>query len=162
MTNSENNTINNLIRLIQIIAGAMILGPTLFLIFTSYINYTTNPEVDIELSEIFGIVILIIGFSSFIISHFLYKKHIKAIDKTAAIREKLGKLQLATIIRLAPLEGTALFSIISFFVTNNINLQYFGIAVLVIMVLYFPTKTRIAEDSKLNEEEYRELKKSTY
>ena len=161
MTNSGKTTIKDLILPIQIIAGALILGPTLFLIFTSYINYTTNPEVDTELSEIFGIVILIIGFSSFIISHFVYKKHLKTIDKTAAIREKLGKLQLATIIRLASLEGTALFSIVSFFVTNNIYFQYFAIAVLVIMVLYFPTKSRIAEDSKLNEEEYREMKKST-
>lgn len=86
-----------------------------------------------ELDSIFTFIVPSAGLIAMFISRLLYGQNILKVEQTNTIADKLNKYRTFKIISWAILEGAALFSLVSFFLTGN----YFYVAVFIFVYGFF-------------------------
>ena len=84
---------------------------------------------------------------------FLYKNFLTSIDPSTPLAEKLVKLQGFVLIRSAFLEFPGLTAAVVAMMTADNSFLLFTAIMIVLLLLYRPTITRIAEDLRLSPEE---------
>lgn len=85
---------------------------------------------------VFGVMV-----AALFLSHYLFFNNLKNADLKKPLEENFGIYQTAFIIRMAILEGAAMFIFI-----GGGEWKILGILLLVVMVFLFPTKDRIEKD----------------
>ena len=156
--NNENQvqTVASTFQTMKIIHAALCAGVFLFTLVTLYL--TLSPQFDFNYRNDYLIIILpIAAVGATYISNLVYNKLLIGIPKELTLLQKLSKYQIAMIVRMAMLEGIALFSIVWFMLTNNLFFLIVGVMLLFYMVSLFPNKNKISEVLKLTEAEKREL-----
>ncbi|MBW7675078.1 hypothetical protein [Chryseobacterium chendengshani] len=133
-----------------LLAGMIIMGGMMFLM-----NPSKNLDFDLnnQLLAIMLVVMVTGVFGSNLGYNFLKNK----IDNNDSIREKIAKVQGATIAKLAFIEAPALLGIILYMVESNLAFLMLS----AIMILYFlvlkPSKDKILDDMNLTSEERRKF-----
>ena len=145
-----------LLRTIQIIAFAMIMGVFMFGIIT-YTVLTSDHFFSLDINS--DSLLLIIGFMSVIslvMSRIMFKMQLKGVEKLS-FKQKKAKYQTAIIISMAILEGVALFGIAQFMISNNLTYIFSSVLLFVVMILSFPTKFKFISSCQLTREEINQL-----
>ena len=134
----------------RIIAGALLVGIVLFSAVTALLTNFTHIPSEIDLLGKIALGLTIIG--SFA-SRFIGKLLLNKIDKKAPLKTQFEAYKTSLIIRLALLEGPAMFTIVNVMLTSNY--EYFITTFLLAaqMIGLFPHKQRLISDMKLNKEE---------
>jgi len=79
------------------------------------------------------------------------------IKPDAALSDKLGAYQTSTLVKLAPLEGAGIFSIVAMLLNNSyIYLIFLAVAIAAFLML-LPAEEKFVRQYKLTSEERREL-----
>ena len=141
----------NKLRTLQIIVFAFCIGPVILTIVAFFINH---PEIHfnmVNIEEPLLLIAPIIALISSIGSRIIFNSIINSIKNNfeLLIADKFLKYQTALIVRVALLEGAALFNIVVFLITGNTFTLYF--ALLCILGIWFrrPTKEKVSEDLNL-------------
>jgi hypothetical protein len=132
-------------KVLQIIHGALCLGPTLFLAVTTFLNsqhagsrngVTPNSNILIYIAVIFAAMLTLM-------SNFLYHKIVQTIDLSLPLNQKFMKYQSACIVRYAMIEGAALFNVVVWFLTGNSTTAFVAAALIGLMIAVRPVKSKI-------------------
>ncbi|MFK8046173.1 MAG: hypothetical protein AB8B72_11805 [Crocinitomicaceae bacterium] len=137
-------TPNKFIKYLTVIHFALIFG----LVLLSVVFYFTaeNWYLDsFETGNIFFYIVPIIAISAIFIGDFIYKMLVKNLKTKTSLKDKLMGFQAATIIKLATIEGPAMFALIAGLISSNFF--FFIIAFLLILYMYSlkPTKLKVEE-----------------
>ena len=129
---------------------AMLGGIFIFAMVALYLNYgKVEPEQDITL---FLIIAIALAVNAVFAGDLVAKKIVnKALNGT--FQEKMDAYRSATIVKLALLEGTALFSIVTYLITANLMLLIVAALMAVIFRYHRPTPVRVAKTMQLKKEE---------
>lgn len=148
------------LKTLSLIHLALLAGLVLFMIVTiisqkqTYFDYKNTGDVYI-------IVVPVMAIAAFFTGRFLFKQQLSALDKKNSLKEKLMGYQGASIVRLAFLEGAALFGIVAFLLTGN----FFELLISLLLVLYFlmlkPTKEKVMSDLNLSTEQKHQFENPT-
>jgi DMSO reductase anchor subunit len=139
----------NLFTTLQIIHGALCLGPTLFAV----VSYSITPNTHSDIRPNDSVLLYVAAFmalSMVFVSNFLFNKQLAVIDFTAPVKQRLLQYQTACIVRYALLEGAALFNVVVFLLTGNYISLAIGAAMIVFMVTIRPTRPVVTEALKIS------------
>ena len=155
---SEKQLSKDYFKSLQIIHFALMMG-ILFFAIIAFILVSQGfavaglEDIDIMLS-FFVPVFLIIGLVS---GNFLFKLKVIEAKGNLSLLEKLNIYRGALIIKMALLEGPAFLSIIIFIITGKLmHLALTGI-LLIVFVLYRPSKEKLISDLELNQSQRQTL-----
>lgn len=129
---------------------AMLGGIFIFAMIALYLNYgKVEPEQDITL---FLTIAIALAVNALFAGDLVAKKIVKkALNGT--FHEKMDAYRSATIIKLALLEGTALFSIVTYLLTANLMLLIVAALMAVVFRYHRPTPVRVAKTMQLKKDE---------
>lgn len=142
------------IQSMKIIALALIAGVIVFaaIVYAGMAAPNSTTEND-ELSYVLaGIVVF-----SMVTSFFLGWNQVSKIKASESINKRMEIYQTALILRLAPLEGAALFGVVVAITNNNAEYLVATVVLVVMMLAYFPYRGRLINDLKLSQEEIQEV-----
>ena len=146
---------NGIFKTLQIIYGALIAGIVVFSV-VAFILIDT-PVYDIDITNIFTIVVPIMAVGSIFFSDSVYQSMVKRISPNNTLNSKLAQYQTATIVKGAWLEAPAFIAIVAAFQSNNIIFLFVSVLMAVIMYLKFPKKEIFKQEVKLSFEEKTEF-----
>lgn len=141
-------------RVLKVLHWGLMGGPIIFSVVATVVITSTGQAQLINLEEMLSF--LPIGFGVVMIpaSFLLFGSNLKErVDKDSQLSYKIAAYQTAHIIRMAMLEGVALFAIVGAFVTStyaNFVVLFFA---LLAMVLVSPSTYKLMEALKLTREE---------
>lgn len=123
-----------------------------------YLFFRTGDEsATRELNPVFSLIGPVAGFLSITAAYFLFRSNLKGCRKQNTLYAKLEHYQKAHIFKLALLEAGAILNLILFFISGDLMLLVFGILVVVVMAINYPSIYRVSIDLELNDEEVRLL-----
>ncbi|MCV9387864.1 hypothetical protein [Reichenbachiella ulvae] len=146
------------LKVLKILHWGLMSGPIFFSIFAIAMITSSDQSQLIDTENILSF--LPISFAVMLIpgSYFLFSTGLKErVDKESELSAKIAAYQTAHIIRMAVLEGTALFAIVGAFVSNtyaNFTALFF---VLLVMVLVTPSPFKLMESLQLSRSELEAL-----
>lgn len=136
----------------KIIHIALVTGVAFLILISIFLNQSMG-DIMIESKEnegfknIFLLVANILSFGSILAGIMISNKKIQDIEGFQ-LSEELKKYREVIIIRAATIEGAAFLFIIGFILTGSNIFLLEGIAVLILMLFFFPTKNRIVNKIK--------------
>ena len=145
---------DQLIKSSRIITLSLVAGVVVFSLITLNSTNFTHLLSEIDLLGKIGLTIAVIG--SFI-SRLMGNIFLRKINKNSSLTNQFQTFKTSLIVRLALLEGPALFTIVLVMLTNNY--EFFmatGIMIIQMLSLY-PHRTRIIGDMQLTDAEIKEL-----
>jgi hypothetical protein len=149
-----NQTPASLLKNIIVIHLALVAGQILFgiVVFTIAKQQPHNPKNDLL---IYIVPVMAIG--CLFLSMLIPKNMINSIKSDQPLSARLKLYQAAFIVRMALLEGTSLFGIVSFLLTNNIAFIGISGALVAYSIYLYPTRQKIEDELNLGYEEKAEL-----
>ncbi len=152
----ETSDIKQQLLTLKIISTAIPMGAALFLIVVFAI--TRNAETpENEVVDTFYYIIPVIGVVGLMLSRVIFKISIKKISESLPLKDKLTRYQTACIIRIALVEAPALFTCVAFMLTADNTFGGIAVALILLMFINFPTKSRIINELRLDAEQRNEL-----
>ena len=144
------------IKFISIIHGALCLG---LLIFAAYIylqNETYNTTTDSN--DILIYIVPTLAMAGYFGCNYLYRIILQRIQKSDSLVTKLGRYQVAILIKYALIEAPAFLSLFAYFISANP--LYLAIAFSLTVYLFFqrPRLNKIEVELDLNKEEMHQFK----
>ncbi|MEM6343768.1 MAG: hypothetical protein AAF927_07800 [Bacteroidota bacterium] len=138
---------------LNILFYAMAGGQAIFLMVAFYLRSQgeMGPE-DEDLGQLFLIVAAVLLASTQLASRFLIGKRLEAIRKLG-LKSKMNQYRGVFILRLALLEGPALFCIVAYLVTGNFWLMLCAIGMLILFLTYYPSYNKVVNELELNANE---------
>ena len=138
---------------LNILFYAMASGQAIFLIVAFYLRSQgeMGPE-DEELGQIFLIVAAAVLVSTQLASRFVIGKRLEAI-RSLGLRKKMDQYRGVFILRMALLEGPALFCIVAYLVSGNFWLMVCGIGLLILFLTYYPSINKVVNELELDSSE---------
>lgn len=106
---------------------------------------------------IFVILISILSVAGILLSRFLFTKFTQVISNKEELNEKLSFYQTAMIVRLAIIEGVALFAIVAAMINENLFFLIIALAFLMFFISLHPSKNRVMKEMKIDENQFRNL-----
>lgn len=131
-----------------IIYGSLIMGVVMFGVVVLFLNSESKKQI-YEI-DIMGYIAIIFAMSAPAIGIFLYNKKIRE-SKDLPVAKKMEIWRTANIIRAALIEAPALFAIVNLLITGGDIFLYVYVAMVVVMVFYFPTKNRVKNDLQVSD-----------
>ncbi|NER17924.1 hypothetical protein [Spongiivirga citrea] len=132
----------NKLKVLQLIHVSLMAGVVLF---TGFVIYTSEEfTFDFDLHEPFNWVAVFLAVVGYFMGVTLFNKALSTMERTTDIDVFFERFMTAHIIRMAFLEGPALFSVVVCMMTNSQFLLILTGFILVIMYAYFPTEDKIA------------------
>jgi hypothetical protein len=139
---------------LYIIFAALLMGMVIFA-FVAWSQSGRMGGGGENLSGIFRIIVPVLALSGLIAGQVVFRWKMNSIGPAADLNRKLAAYREALIIKLALVEGPALFASISFMMTGN-TVFLAMVGVLILFFLYNkPNKSRLIMDLKLTAEEAR-------
>jgi hypothetical protein len=150
----EKPTIAAQLKTMMIIYGALLMGLAFgtFILFPEMESYNATFDED----NIMVYVVPAMLFAAIFLGDLLFKKTINE-AKEKELPAKVMTYQTAMLMRLAPLEGVAFFSLIQLGQTSNALFLYVLSVAMAYMLYLAPTRARISKELQLNNSEQREF-----
>ncbi len=137
---------------------ALMMGIISFSVISIFLNQTAGPFS--EEDDFFKNVLLLVSSTMAVISIYagtlIFKKRMEGIEKLT-LMEKLDLYRSAMIVRAATMEGSGFFFIICFVLAGSPISFVEIMAILAIMIYFFPSNNRLATEIKHDQ---RELERS--
>jgi hypothetical protein len=134
-----------------IIWAGLFTGPIVFAAICYFLR-TTGQFTYVSTEELNRIMIYVVPFviiAALFGSNFLYRNHLKAINKMTTPEEKLSSFRSVLIIRYALPEMAAFLALVAFLLSGDLRFMAGAGVMLVWMTIIFPTRGRIATDLEL-------------
>lgn len=143
------NTQSSDIRAIRIVYIALLLGITFFLLIAFVLNLKAGPlgGNDPFFEQVLLIVSTLMAIVSIPSGMIIFKNQTENIHDMN-LAEKISVFRSAMIVRASMMEGAGFFFVICIILTGSKISMIEAIIVLAIMILYFPTNTRLADEMK--------------
>ena len=153
MQEQTNNA--GILKALQIIHKAMLLGMVLFATIAFFLNYSGNFPPSLQsYDKVLQVIAILLALSGFFIGNALFKKKIFQLrDSQESFENKLPVYRSACLVQWALLEAPALFSIIGFLLTGNYAFLALAGALVLLFVINTPTKIKMAMLLQVPEEE---------
>ena len=137
------------IKSIRIVYMALMLGVAFFLLIAFILTLKTNTpgETDPFFEQVLLIVSTLMAVVSITSGIFIFKKRTENIQNMN-FEEKIFTFRSAMILRAATMEGSGFFFVVCVMLTGSKISLIEALVVLVLMFLYFPTNTRLANEMK--------------
>ncbi|MGV8877722.1 MAG: hypothetical protein ACOH2A_01695 [Sphingobacteriaceae bacterium] len=140
------------LKTLSIIHFSLLSGMILFMV-VAYIKQGDHYFNFKNTGDVYIIVVPMMAIAAYFVSRLVFKQQILALASKDSLKEKLMVYQGAALVRLAFLEGAALFGIVAFMITGNL----FELLISILLVLYFltlkPTKEKVINDLQLSQEQ---------
>lgn len=137
---------------LSIVHIALAMGQILFALVTIFLNKDKETAIW-YVNDVFVFVLPVVALLGALTGNILFKNQVLALQKKESLKEKLTGYQSAFIIKLALLEGPALFGIVCYLITGNL----FHIIIAGLIILYFmslkPGKEKVENDLILTYEQ---------
>lgn len=145
-------TSESFLKTLSIIHFSLLGGMILFMV-VAYIKQGNHYFDFKNTDDVYIIVVPIMAIAAYFVGRLVFKQQILALANKDSLKEKLMGYQGAALVRLAFLEGAALFGIVAFMITGNL----FELLISILLVLYFlalkPTKEKVINDLQLSQEQ---------
>lgn len=144
------------LKVLQVIAGAIITGALLFTIVTQVI---TDPSIepDDSTESMFMLIAIPLMAVSLIGGYSYSSRKIRQIEKDNPLKKKLAVYSTATIIRMATAEGPLLFMLVAYLITGSSNFLWLSVICWIMFVIGFPRRQKVIDELGLSYNEKEEL-----
>ncbi len=151
-------TFKEIYRALSLIYLALILAPVTFVGVVYYEAWSgiIDPKTS-EVPEIFPYVSYALAPLGVGLGYFMYKNLLSQIQPGLSLREKLGKLQGAILIRAALVEVPGYFASIVAMLSGQIPYLYITLLMVAILIFWRPTPESIRNDLQLSDAEAAKL-----
>jgi len=146
------------IKAIRIVYIALMLGVAFFLLIAFVLTLKTGSLGinDPFFEQVLLIVSTLMAFVSIPAGMIIFKKRTEDIQNQN-LKSKIETFRSAMILRAATMEGAGFFFVVCVVLTGSIISMIEAFAVLAVMLLYFPTDTRLANEMKHDLEEIEQI-----
>jgi len=146
------------IKAIRIVYIALMLGVAFFLLIAFVLTLKTGSlgVNDPFFEQVLLIVSTLMAFVSIPAGMIIFKKRTEDIQNQN-LKSKIETFRSAMILRAATMEGAGFFFVVCVVLTGSIISMIEAFAVLAVMLLYFPTDTRLANEMKHDLEEIEKI-----
>ena len=145
---------SNYLKAISVLFTALFAGQVIFAVLAfALVSTGSFSSMMPEAENIFFILVPALIISARLGGTALYKKKIQEALNTGTVSEKLSLYRAALITRCALLEGSVLFAIITYLLTNKIALLAFAAGGLLLFYTLKPTKEKIINELNISAEE---------
>lgn len=147
------------IKALTILHKALLAGQVIFAAVCVFLAYAKMlPTTQEDLDRILQVMAVVLSAAGFIGGNSFFKKRVLEIrDMQTNAKEKLTMYRAACIVQWALLEGPGIFTIICFFITGNYAFIALASVLMLLFAMLAPSKTKIAFQLALSEEELNEL-----
>jgi hypothetical protein len=137
------------LRAIRIVYIALMLGVAFFLLIACVLSLKTGTlgETDPFFEQVLLIVSTLMAIVSIPTGMIIFKNQTANIQNMN-LAEKISVFRSAMIVRASTMEGPGLFFVVCIVLTGSKISMIEALVVLLIMFLYFPTNTRLADEMK--------------
>lgn len=143
---------------IKFLYVALLAGCLSLLAVVFYVNKSGNGLISDNQNTLLGFWYVAIAMLAVIpLAYYLFRKKIRRINSEMTLSEKLMHYRSAYFIKLAILEGACFISTIMFMLTNNKNIFYQTLIILLVLALNYPGKSAAASEINLTPEESDQL-----
>lgn len=152
---TSKQTTKEYFKTLSVVHIALIIGIVFFGLITSILiisGKNSNGQED-EIFEILFYMVPIFSIIGYFGSNYFYKTKLAALRKINDLKIKMTEYRGAMIMRYAFIEGPAFFAIVAALITNNLIFLLFAAMMVLIMVLWRPTKNAIIADLELSMQE---------
>ena len=151
----EKSNIGGLLTTMRTIYGALLIGllSAAFFLFPEMKSY----DVNFEEGDFLAYIIPAALFAAIFLGEFLFKRTIAEVKDQKDLTKKFTAYQTGMLLRLAPVEGVAFFSIFQLQENSNAIFLYAAGAAILYLIYLFPSKARISKELRLSEADKRLL-----
>lgn len=151
MTQSTNDDI----KAIQVVYIALMAGLISFLIIAVALTQMSGPFIGGDESFMNTMLIVLIAMTAVTIPTgiVLFKKRMKEVSKMTELGEKIMNYRAALVVRAALFEGAGFFAVVCTLMFGHYIFIVTAVAIFLLFVMFFPTKTRIAKDMQISIED---------
>jgi thiosulfate reductase cytochrome b subunit len=137
---------------LQIIYSALMAGVLFFLIVSVVLVLSGGAFIQGEKQEeqIFLIIAGVLAVTAIFAGISIVKKKLENLQLLQSIQEKIGQYRSLLIIRAALMEGPSFFFIVGYLLFGNLAFGIGAVFCLAVMAAYFPTKSRIGNETGIN------------
>ena len=143
------NFVSGFRKRLVLVALGQIVGPWLFIWISKFFIKITAKTAN----DTFFWVFIAIGTINLLASVFLYNHLVKSCRKKEALIGKLSCFQTVYLIRMALIEGVALFGVVGYMVTGDERLWAGAVLFGLVMIWYYPRRQVIVRDLELSAQE---------
>ena len=141
------------LRSLSIIHVALLFGQLVFLSIALFLKLSSDTIITNSFSFPFSIVVPLLVIGCLIASKVVYTIKTKQVQSKDGITDKMQIYYVATIIKLALLEGPSLFTIVVFLLTGEVYFSIFTLILVLAFIVSKPSREKAIVDLKLNFEE---------
>ena len=124
------------------------------LFFLIIVYYTLQqPSLNFVFDNVIDYIPLVYAIVMVVVHNFLYQKEVSKLNANLTAQEKWVKFQTAHLIRMALLEGAALFNVVFFLISNNLVFFYTALILAFVMFLRRPSVSQITTDWQMTDDE---------
>jgi len=147
------------LRTTRILCFALITGVIFFAFLSYLVNKFSGAFINEtkQYSNIFFWALGIVSFICILVATQKYPKNITKSKNADSLIDKLNQYRAALVIYMALCEGPALFSVVVYMLTGNLNSFGFTIIMIGMMLVKFPTSRKVNNELGLNWQEQQEL-----
>lgn len=146
-----------IIRATRIIYFAMVMAMVLFSALVLFLKNTGKLPDGHEMADVLRYAIYVLTPISVAAGYFIYRKQLSGIDPSLTLRHKYNQFQAAMLIRASCVQAPGLFGSVCALQTGDESFLLFTGIMVVLLLLWQPTRASIAEDLNLSPEERRKL-----
>lgn len=142
---------------LRILHAAFLIGQVLFAGIAYYLHAIKHMSPQLELDPVFRWLVPGLVGGAWVASGMLYRARLMPLKQKPQLEDKLGGYYPVFILRLAVLEAPALLALVAYLITAQ--WAYLGLAVfvMILFVIYRPTRPALARDLDLSPEEAAQL-----
>ncbi|MGB6153555.1 MAG: hypothetical protein WBG48_16360 [Pricia sp.] len=143
------------LRTLTIIHTALCAGLMVFAIVAYY--QKGDFEARMNSQSILIYMVPVVAVAGYFLSQLLFKKQLEHISKEETLSVKLGKYQVASILKYALLEGPGILALLAYYWSGNALHLVVAIALIAYLFVQRPTADKIKKDLPLTYEEQKQL-----
>lgn len=140
-------------RTLTIIHIALLFGQLVFLSVALFLKLSSDTIITNGFSFPFSVVVPLLVIGCLVASKVVYAITTKQAQSKDGITDKMQIFYVATIIKLALLEGPSLFTIVVFLLTGEVYFLIFTLILVLTFIFSKPNREKAIADLKLNFEE---------
>ncbi len=146
---------NKFLKILAIIHLTLCVGLLLCAVFAFYQNGDFTARMNQQ--DIFIYIVPIVAAAGYFLSQLVFKKKIESISREEKLSIKLGKYQIASLIKYALLEGPGILALMAYFWSGNALYLIIAIALIVYLFVQRPTAEKIKKELPLTLEEQKQF-----
>ena len=145
---------------IKIVHIALVIGVVLFALAAVFLQINGFHTADQEFIIFFLVVVSMFALFGIIASNLIFKKKLRTIRGKPHLKVKMEEYRTALITKLALIEGPAFFAVVAYLVTGDYIFLGITFVLIIVFLIYTPSKTKFINDLELTKNESELINKS--